>query len=139
MMYSITEIKEMQEEARSLNLNVDPAFLNWKWGKLRQVCNGVGAESWPEELREKLSIIFDDYRTAYADHDVGYATHRHTKAVVDRRMRDNSLRLWKNKWGFWRFVRPKARAERVLLLAAYAAVKVGGLKAWEAAVKCKKD
>ena len=137
-MYSINDIKVMQKEAKALQLNVDPAFLSWKWQKLQKVCNGVGAEAWPEELREKISEIFSDYRTAYADHDVAYTTHAVPKFAADKRMLKNSLVIWKNRWGFWRFFRPKARAERVLLLAAYAAVKVGGLKAWEEAVKCQK-
>lgn len=136
-MYSISEIKKMQTQAKNLKLNVDTAFVKWSRGKLQKVCNGVGAEAWPHDLREKMNIIYADYQTAYADHDVRYTTHSVSKRTADKIMLRNSLLLWKNKWGFWRFFRPLARAERVLLLAAYAAVKIGGEKAWSAGIKSK--
>lgn len=121
--YTHNDILGFQCTAYSLGLSGPDAFFNLPYEVLATICNGVGAEgSMTEPI---LSLIFRHYKASASIHDVRYELGGDD---VDRLYADkeflNNMRLqWAEHWGLLRWFRPRARAERATLMAAYTAVR----------------
>lgn len=127
MTYDIDDILFFQARARRLKLSHPPEFREPP-ETLQAICNGIGGER--SKLTPILTWAFARYQTSGAIHDVRYhagGTEADRKAA-DREFKNNLLVEWKDEWGFFRWFRPLARAQRKQLLAAYAAVRLNGYK-----------
>jgi len=127
MTYDLDDIMFFQARAQRLKLSSPPEFRGPP-ETLLAICNGIGGER--SKLTPILTWVFTRYQTSGAIHDVRYhvgGTEADRKAA-DLEFKSNLLAEWKDEWGFFRWFRPLARAQRAQLLAAYVAVRLNGHK-----------
>ncbi len=129
-MYSIYEIKELRSDAEHYGLEAVPGFWTASVNFLQRVCNGAEPERWSELKRKALTHTLARYEAAFAIHDYGYEVQAN-RNEEDSRLYNNMLKIWAKDFGFWRWLRPKARLERrVVIPAVYATVAFCGGEAY---------
>lgn len=134
--YTAKQINELRTAAQFYKLNAPRNFWVKTAMELKKCCNGAGAEAWSENKRKALTAALKPYEAPIAIHDVDYEYQEVSKKDADKRFKQNMLKVWRKKYGFWRWFNRGARIERLIIIpAVYAAVVVGGNDAWEA---CKK-
>lgn len=134
--YTAKQINELRIEAQFYKLSAPYAFWAKTAMELKKVCNGAGSEAWSENKRKALTAALKPYEACIAIHDVDYEYHEIDKSAADKRFKQNMLKVWRKKYGFWRWLNRGARVERLIIIpAVYAAVVVGGNDAWEACNK----
>lgn len=127
MTYDTDDILFFQARAERLGLSRTEEFAGPP-DILKSICNGIGGER--SKLTPVLTWAYARYQTSGAIHDVRYhvgGTEAERKAA-DLEFKANLLIEWKDEWGFFRWFRPLARAQRKQLLAAYMAVRLNGYK-----------
>ena len=130
--YTAKQINELRTAAQYYKLDAPRYFWVKTAMELKKVCNGAGAESWSENKRKALTAALKPYESCIAVHDVDYACHEVSKEEADKRFKENMLKVWRKKYGFWRWLNRGARIERLIIIpAVYAAVVLGGDEAWE--------
>ena len=134
--YTAKQINELRIEAQFYKLSAPYAFWSKTAMELKKVCNGAGSEAWSENKRKALTAALKPYEAPIAIHDVDYEYHEVEKAEADKRFKKNMLKVWKRKYGFFRWLNRGARVERLIIIpAVYTAVVLGGNDAWEAVNK----
>ena len=99
--------------------------------ELRSICNGIGPDNWPDELRKISTMLFGPYAVLHVPHDVRFEKKIGTREQADREFYDNGIRIWKIRWGAWRYFSWQAIKEWLTLRAAYKLLSQFSKKAWE--------
>jgi hypothetical protein len=134
--YTAKQINNLRVEAQFYKLDAPREFWSKTANELRKVCNGAGAESWSENKRKALTAAIKPYESCIAVHDVDYYYQIGSRDYADKRLKKNMLRVWRKKYGVWRWFNRGARIERLIVIpGVYAAVALGGQDAWEACQK----
>ena len=131
--YTAKNINELRIEAQFYKLDAPKEFWQKTATELRKVCNGAGAESWSEGKRKALTAALKPYEACFATHDADYYYKEIGRAAADKRFKRNLLKVWRKKYGFFRWLNRRARVERLIVIpAVYTAVALGGKDAWDA-------
>lgn len=136
MYYSEKELGQMRRIAHELGLSAPSLFWKARLATLAKLCNGFGSESFPEPLRKLLDWLYRYYKALAAIHDVDYEMSDGTERKrfrADERFRSNAYIMWRHKYGWSRFVNPKALWERRKLKIAYKMLRLFGSVAWNEA------
>lgn len=133
-MYTLDEIRFMQTQAKNLQLKYPEVFLTMPPEELNDLINGYGPERWPETIRQIISWFFRHYPTPAAIHDVRYSTAdgmEPTRKAADAEFAANLHLVWKNRYGWLRFINPLAIYDAVKLRAASTLTSQFGRHAWQ--------
>lgn len=130
--YSIDDMESLRLLAQYYKLDAE-ALYALPLTYLCKVCNGAGAERWSDVKRKALTYALRRYEPAFAQHDVDYAM-QVPKQIADKRLLNNMKKIWAKDFGFFRWIKPSARVERLVIIpAVFAAVALAGDSAFEAA------
>lgn len=137
--YTENEINELKAAALYYKLDAPQAFWWGETGQLMDWCNGIGSEDMSDKQREALTWALKRYEVCAAIHDVAYEVQTGSRAIADKQMEKNMLKVWAKDFGIFRWLKPSARIERrVVIPAVYEILKRQGQKAWDA-VKDEKE
>lgn len=132
-MYTEQDIEELWKSVYFYELEYSEVMNSKTNAELAKVCNGIGSDAMPEQLRNGLTIFLFRYQPAGFIHDADYEYKPVSKEEADLRFYENMLRIWKKDFGWKRWFTRMGRAERAEISACYAAVKFFGGSAWSAA------
>lgn len=130
-MWTEEDIKRFLELIEFYQLEYPVEMNQMSLFELRSICNGIGPDSWPDELRKLATQLFGPYAVIHVPHDVRYDRRIGTRAEADREFYDNAIKIWIQRWGVLRWVTIAALRERVKLYAAYRLLVRFAKKAWE--------
>ena len=130
-MFTLDNIARFREEIKFYKLSAPVELLNLTDAELLAICNGWGPDSWPRQLRKALTKLAGAYAVLHVPHDVRYEFKLGGREVADREFYDNALRIWRVRWGWQRWIRPAAIAERAKLYLCYRALAAFSREAWE--------
>ena len=130
-MFTVSDIRRFRGLIKAFGLAYPKVMDELTDEDLRAVCNGIGPDHWPEELRALSTTLFGPYAVCHVPHDVRYDRKVGTREQADREFYDNSLLIWKFRWGWQRFIAPTAIKERIALWLAYRLLVRFAKKAWE--------
>lgn len=137
-MYSITEIELYREQAKKLNLSAPDEYWNSKPEWLVLVCNGCGSDDMDDWAVDALTYLYRNYAPAHNIHDVRFelsdGSHKSLENANDE-FYVNCLRIWREKYGFFRAINPVALWGLRKIKLAYQALRIFGKSAWVAAYK----
>lgn len=124
--YNVDDIMKFKQKAYRLQLAAPNRYFNRSAEELTKVCNGVGGEG--SKLSDKLTEIYKYYQTSASIHDEGYDAGgtEEDRNRIDREFRDNMYKEWEDRFGFWRWIKPKSIKERKKIKLAYVAVDLAG-------------
>ena len=104
MKCNVQEMKAFLNKIDDWQLKIDPQFLKYTPEQLTKIFNGVGPDSWSEELRNALSIALEHFLPAVVIHDFDYdvlaKTETNFKATTNR-IRDNCLICSNKEYPEW--------------------------------------
>ena len=133
MRYSSVEIELIRATASDNRLTAPDIFWSYPAARLRQVCNGCGAEDAPECVRDVLTWIYRNYAPAHCIHDCDFELSDGSDESLDKandRFYANCMLLWKNKYGITRWVNPVALWGLKKIRMAYRALRLFSRDAW---------
>ena len=124
--YNTEQILYFQARAESLKMSYPREFSEFAPETLAKICNGIGGEG--SKLSPILSWIYAKFQTSGSIHDVRYGVggNEDDRLIADHEFLENMLLEWADDWGWFRWFRPLARAERRQIQAAYLAVRSFG-------------
>ena len=137
-MYTITEIKLMQEQAVELSLKYPEEFITMTADDLSNIVNGYGPDRWHEDVRKKVTWFFRHSPVPAAIHDLRYEFSdglECTRKAADAEFAANLLIVWQKRYGVLRYINPVALYDRLKLDAAIQLTKHFGRPGWVAAWK----
>ena len=138
-MYTIDEIDEMRNQAEAWDLSGQELLSDTE--AVRRECNGIGAEWMGKYLRGALDKTNPTLRPTAAIHDRRYAegnsrrqypSEESARMAADMEFLENGLRSANARYGWYDFRRYRVREQARKL---YAALRIGGKPAWDAAKK----
>lgn len=129
-MYTTDEIKLLLGVIRDAKLSAPREMFQESAERLRQICNGVGAESMPEAVRKVLTRAYKCAEASAIVHDYRYTQSDGTperQQAADDEFLQNGLQeaRFRHSWYSWR----RWWAERKILIA-YRALQEFGECAW---------
>lgn len=130
-MYSRDDIIRLRMTAQHYRLSAGQKFWFMPNVDLRNICNGIGAESWSEEKRLALTKALSRYEVAAAIHDCRYHFHDCTKAEADKEFLENMYKIWRKDFGWRAYLTIPGLLERRIIRTCYFAVVLGGQESWE--------
>ncbi len=71
-MYSIDEIKKLKDKAIKLELYGHELLKSYSDEELQKICNGIGADFFPEKLRSIITSINPSFEASALIHDLMY-------------------------------------------------------------------
>ena len=71
-MYTLEKIKKLREKAYFLKLNGCELLEQFTDEELQKICNGIGAEWFPEKVRKIISAINPSFEASALLHDLMY-------------------------------------------------------------------
>ena len=124
--YNTEQVLYFQAKAERLKMSCPPSFLDFEPDWLVTICNGIGGSG--SKLSPILSWIYAKFQTSGSIHDVRYwiGGNEDDRLIADHEFLENMLKEWADYWGWFRWFRPLARAERGQIKAAYLAVRSFG-------------
>lgn len=131
MMFSVEDIAKFREIIALYELNYPEVMDHMSDYEIATIANGIGPDSWPQGLRKITTQLFGPYAVIHIPHDIRYEQHIGTREEADREFYDNALKIWRFRWGIWRWVKLSAWRERLKLYAVYRLLVRFAKKAWE--------
>ncbi len=125
--YSAEDILRLRATAYRLTLVTSPTFWNRPIHEMIQICNGVGGRG--SLWNPIFDFIYMKFHASTSIHDEGYEAGgtEADRLRIDKELHGNMIKQWKDGYNwFSRTFRPKVKAERRLIDAAYIAVRAGG-------------
>ena len=105
-------------------------------GMIEFMYNGCGAEWMPEITRKALSWLYRHYDAAVHIHDIRFELadgSAESLRKVNEEFHMNCLKLWRKRFGFFRYINPYALWELKKIKTAYRFLLLFSGKAWSAA------
>jgi hypothetical protein len=126
--YTDTEILYFQARAKRLKMTCPDEFYRFDPATLAKICNGVGGDG--SSLTPIINWVYAKYQTTAAIHDVDYwlGGDEEDRLAADKGFLANAYKEWADYWGWFRWFRPLAWAERRQIQAAYLAVRNFGAR-----------
>jgi hypothetical protein len=131
MMFTAEDIAKFREIIKLYNLSYPDAMNHMNDYEIAAIANGIGPDAWPVALRKLATQLFGPYAVIHVPHDIRYEQHIGTREEADRELYDNSLKIWRKRWGIWRWVQLAALRERLELYLVYRLLVRFAKKAWE--------
>lgn len=124
--YNTEQILYFQARAERLKMSFPTKFMDFEPDWLITICNGVGGMG--SRLSPLINWVYAKFQTSAAIHDVRYwiGGNEEDRLIADHEFLQNMLKEWADYWGWFRWLRPLARAERRQIQAAYLAVRSFG-------------
>jgi len=121
--YKNEQILYFQARAESLKMSYPREFSEFAPETLAKICNGVGGNG--SSLTPVINWMYAKYQTTASIHDVRYwiGGDEEDRSIADHEFLKNAYIEWADYWGWFRWFRPLARAERRQIQAAYLAVR----------------
>lgn len=133
--YSAKQINELRSAAQYYKLYAPAEFWSSPASVLQKACNGCGPERWSVNKRAAITAVFEPYAAAFAIHDVRFTYQLGTCKQANKELLKNLRKIWSKRFGFFRWISPVAWIERFRVLPfIYAAVTLGGERAWQEAM-----
>jgi len=126
--YTDTEILYFQARAKRLKMTCPEEFYRFGTDTLAKICNGVGGNG--SSLTPIINWFYAKYQTTSAIHVVDYwiGGTEDDRERVDKGFLANAYKEWADYWGWFRWFRPLALAERRQIQTAYLAVRNFGAR-----------
>lgn len=140
-MYTEIEIENLRKQAKEAGLSAPDWYWSTNTAALTVICNGCGAESFPEWCRELLTWLYRNYAPAHNIHDCRYEESDNmysSRLLADDEFRDNCIILWERRYGWSRWINPVALYARNKIRLAYNALRLCGIYAWQEAYQKRK-
>ena len=135
-MYSIEEIAAMRQKCQELGLENCPILDKYADEELQRICNGIGSELFPNEVRKLVSAMHPTLQPVAFIHDVEWyesdADH-FTFSESNARFKTNGYICAKAKYPWYHPLR------YIVMAQAYRLGNTCQLAGWLAYVKCNID
>ena len=132
--YTAKQINELRTAAQYYKLDAPRYFWVKTAMELKKVCNGCGPERWSMTKREAVTAAFKPYEACFAIHDVRFHYGYGTVKLANKELIKNLRKVWRKRFGIWRWVSPASWIERFRVIPfIYATVTAGGERAWQEA------
>lgn len=132
-MKTIEEIKDLINRVCAANLSGTELFAIYDAKAVQMAYNGIGPDSFPEEVRERISRFLDLFEPAALIHDLRFDESNGSRFdfnLANMEFHENCLRLAAQKYPWWRHPLRRFAAREVSHIL-YAAVRSpAGWSAW---------
>ena len=123
----LSQSEPVRQSIIRLNLKRHPRFDGLTPLEFCAIYNGIGPDSWPQDLRAALTFVFGEFQELPGSHDVSYqfsdGSFMGWQISLDN-WAANSRTLFKLRYPWWQLWRSKERAAAWLKLeAAYVALR----------------
>ena len=125
--YTAEDIARFRAKAFLLKFEVSPTYYTRSLEEMLVICNGVGGRG--NFLNPVINFVYSNFQASSTGHDEEYFLGGSgvDRLIADRRFKRNMLREWKKNYSWIkRLIRPKAREEKLLITAAYGALRLMG-------------
>lgn len=123
-------------QIKKYDLHVPGDFYYHLAGMIELAYNGCGAEWMPEFTRKALSWLYRHYDAAVHIHDLRFEYadgSRGSLQTVNDEFYMNCLKIWRKRFGIFRFINPYALWELKKIKTAYRFLQLFSGKAWHEA------
>lgn len=125
--YTADDITRFRAKAFLLKFEVSTTYYSRPMEEMLEICNGVGGKG--NFLNPVLNFVYSNFQASSTGHDEEYFVGGTGKdrLKADRRFKRNMLKEWKKNYNwFERLIRPKAKEGKLLIIAAYGALRMLG-------------